>query len=333
MKPILITGINGFLASAIALDLLQSGYPVRGTLRSYSRRKLFPFLRQWEELYRAQLEIVEADLLHPSIWDQTIQGVDLILHVARVSHDKYTQSLPAKAQDELDVMSSLHVLQAAQRQGIRKVVRTLGSITFLPDDPAQAMSEETTLNKDHFAKSALREEAALWDFSARYAASIAVTTLHPTLIFGPRLATKHQLSLMILEDFMQRRLEGCPTPEIYLPIVDVANVVQAHTRALFDPTTDGKRYLLAPRESFPVTRMIETLNEVSNLKLNTQKTLDTEKLTQLARGGNRTAAYLLFFQTWPRNYLNDLSVSELKLDYLSPEESISRAVQQIIKEP
>jgi dihydroflavonol-4-reductase len=36
-KTIVLTGITGFIAKRIALDLLQAGYSVRGSLRSQSR--------------------------------------------------------------------------------------------------------------------------------------------------------------------------------------------------------------------------------------------------------------------------------------------------------
>jgi dihydroflavonol-4-reductase len=36
-KTVVLTGITGFIAKRIALDLLEAGYTVRGTLRSPSR--------------------------------------------------------------------------------------------------------------------------------------------------------------------------------------------------------------------------------------------------------------------------------------------------------
>jgi nucleoside-diphosphate-sugar epimerase len=70
-KTVVLTGITGFIAKRIALDLLQAGYSVRGSLRSQSRADevrdaLRPRLSDPAALDR--LSFVELDLGRDDGW-------------------------------------------------------------------------------------------------------------------------------------------------------------------------------------------------------------------------------------------------------------------------
>ena len=62
---ILVTGATGFVGKWTVIQLLQAGYPVRGTIRSMSRptKSGLVSLTQTGEARLAKLELVEADLL------------------------------------------------------------------------------------------------------------------------------------------------------------------------------------------------------------------------------------------------------------------------------
>jgi nucleoside-diphosphate-sugar epimerase len=86
---VLQTGINGFIASHIALEFLQRGYRVRGTVRdaaspgnawlSTGTNPLADFAA------KGALEIVEVpDIAAPGAWDATIRGVSVVVHTATV---------------------------------------------------------------------------------------------------------------------------------------------------------------------------------------------------------------------------------------------------------
>lgn len=71
---VLLTGVNGHLASGIALRLVEHGYRVRGTVRSLARGD---FVKQ--ELanrgYEHALEIVEVpDITVDGVFDSAMEG-------------------------------------------------------------------------------------------------------------------------------------------------------------------------------------------------------------------------------------------------------------------
>jgi nucleoside-diphosphate-sugar epimerase len=80
-KTVLITGINGYIASNIALLLLQHGYTIRGTSRSPTAgtHLLSGAFANYQDRYT---HYVVADITAPGAFDEAVKGVHGILHTA-----------------------------------------------------------------------------------------------------------------------------------------------------------------------------------------------------------------------------------------------------------
>ena len=80
-KTALITGINGYIASALGLLLLQRGYGVRGTVRDAKKAHRLldgPFASYGE---RFKLVVV-SDMSDIKALDDAVIGVHIIFHLA-----------------------------------------------------------------------------------------------------------------------------------------------------------------------------------------------------------------------------------------------------------
>jgi nucleoside-diphosphate-sugar epimerase len=80
---VLVTGINGYLGSHIADQILQAGFRVRGTTRILSRAA--PLKKLWDDRYgpdKVELVVVE-DMAVPGAFDEAVQGQSLYfsLHI------------------------------------------------------------------------------------------------------------------------------------------------------------------------------------------------------------------------------------------------------------
>lgn len=64
-KTVLVTGVNGYIASNIALKLLRRGYLVRGTSRSASAER---------RLFKGPFRGYESSYIHFLVPDITVQG-------------------------------------------------------------------------------------------------------------------------------------------------------------------------------------------------------------------------------------------------------------------
>lgn len=83
-KIVLLTGINGYIASHIALVLLRRGYTVRGTSRSPTTpSRLFAqsAFKPFAQTCRLQ-HVVVSDITAPSAFDEAVYGAHAIIHTA-----------------------------------------------------------------------------------------------------------------------------------------------------------------------------------------------------------------------------------------------------------
>src|SRR5690606_23708385 len=81
-KPtVLITGISGFIAKHCAVEMLNAGYAVRGTVRSLQRAgEVRDSLARHADV--ARLEFAQADLEKDVVWNEAVAGCAHVLHVA-----------------------------------------------------------------------------------------------------------------------------------------------------------------------------------------------------------------------------------------------------------
>ena len=73
-KIVLVTGINGYIASNLGLDLLKKGYTVRGTSRSVASKATLldgPFrgFEDYFEYYHV------PDITVPGAFDEAVKGI------------------------------------------------------------------------------------------------------------------------------------------------------------------------------------------------------------------------------------------------------------------
>ena len=81
-NKVLLTGISGWIAKHIAIELLNSGYEVLGTVRSqnFIRYKLKKTLSEYASTDK--LSFVELDLLKDDGWVEAAKDCKYIMHTA-----------------------------------------------------------------------------------------------------------------------------------------------------------------------------------------------------------------------------------------------------------
>jgi nucleoside-diphosphate-sugar epimerase len=80
-SKVLLTGISGWIAKHTAIELLNSGYEVLGTVRNSS------LIEQTKETISKHapidnLSFVELDLLKDDGWNEAAQGCKYVMHIA-----------------------------------------------------------------------------------------------------------------------------------------------------------------------------------------------------------------------------------------------------------
>ncbi|WP_206454021.1 SDR family oxidoreductase [Aurantimonas marina] len=243
---ILLTGISGFIAKHVALELLAAGYRVRGTVRSAAKAALVQ-----ETLKNAggavdRLEFVEADLTQDNGWDAAVAGCRFVVHTAspfpaRQSKDRYALVPIARG-------GTLRVVEAASRAGVERIVLTssVAAIYYGHDakqGPHYSESNWSNVESSHisdYAVSKTEAERAAW--KAVEAGGPELAVVNPAFVLGPMLDRETGTSAELIRTMLMGRLPA--VPDITFGIVDVRDVARAHLQAMTVPDAAGRRFIL-----------------------------------------------------------------------------------------
>ncbi|GAA4604000.1 nucleoside-diphosphate-sugar epimerase [Actinoplanes octamycinicus] len=247
-ERVLVTGGAGFIAGHVIRELLGRGYRVRATVRS---RK--PDLDG--------VEFVQADLLDDAGWAEAVAGVDHVLHVASP-----VRPGPVANEDDLIVPAregTVRVLRAARDAGVRRVVLTSAfhAAGFGHPHTGHVFTEDdwSVLDgpgMDAYGRSKVFAERAAWEFDR---GAMELTTLLPVAVLGPVLGSEISGGNHIVQRMLTGQMPGFP--DIYLPVVDVRDVADAHVRAMVTPGVDGERFLIANGPAIALKDIGATLRE------------------------------------------------------------------------
>lgn len=246
---ILLTGITGFIARRIALDLLRAGYRVRGSVRSDQgiaalRAGLGPHLPDPALLDR--LSFVRLDLGADAGWSAAMEGCAALIHTA----SPFPLAQPRDEQDLIRpaVEGTLRALGAAETAGVTRVVLT-SSVEAIMHGAQGTITEADWSDLSAptitaYGKSKTLAERAAWDFVAAHPA-MRLTVINPGLVLGTPLDGVTASSVSVIARFLSGR--DPLVPDFALPVVDLADVAAMHVAALDRPQTIAKRYIAADR--------------------------------------------------------------------------------------
>ncbi len=179
-SPMLVTGGAGFIGSHLVERLLADGHRVR-VLDNFSTgsRANLPFAAR----AGARLEILEGDIRDLATVERAVAGVDLIFHQAAM------RSVPRSVKDPLganehNVTGTLHVLEAARRGGVRRVVYASSSSVYgaRPELPKREDQAPAPVSPYAVSKVANEQYAAVW--TQLY--GVETVGLRYFNVFGPR---------------------------------------------------------------------------------------------------------------------------------------------------
>jgi dihydroflavonol-4-reductase len=237
---VLVTGATGFVASHCIKHLLESGFKVRGTVRSLKNAQKNKFLYDLVPEKKDNLQLVEADLLNKSSWPDAIKGSQYILHVASPMDMTATEAQTIKPAVE----GTLNILEAALKCQVKRVVLTGALFTAGYGMWDQVITEKvwsTCPNLKPYEKSKFLAEKAAWDFYEKNKGKIEMNVILPGFIVGPVFNSAGGSSEKVFSDLMTHKIPGIPN--LSFPSVDVRDLAVAHKKAMLAPSGDGKRYI------------------------------------------------------------------------------------------
>jgi len=262
-KLVLVTGGAGFIAVHCILQLLNTGYRVRATLRSLDRAAAVrAMLGEGGVEAGERLSFIQADLSADANWDEAVKGCTYVLHVASP-----TPKLNFKHEDEMIIPARegvLRVLRASRDGGVKRAVLTsaIGAIVYGHPRQTAPYDETTwtdTTNAPAYQKSKTLAEKAAWEFMAREGGSLELAVVNPAAVMGPVLGPDYSHSIYLIKNLLSGKMPGCP--KINSCFVDVRDVADLHLRAMTDPKAKGERFIASGGESIWLAGVAAILKE------------------------------------------------------------------------
>ncbi|PQA85403.1 NAD-dependent epimerase/dehydratase family protein [Hyphococcus luteus] len=259
---VLVTGVSGFIAKHAALQLLQKGYEVRGTVRSLS--KAFQVKKTLEDAGAdvSRLSFVAADLTSDEGWDEAAEGCGGVMHVASpfpVSQPRDRDALTPAARD-----GALRVLKAAEKAGRIVMTSSMAAMVYHPNrPPVVRIGEDDWTDLEWralspYIVSKTAAEKAAWDAAVIGGFKHRLTVVNPSLVLGPPLDDDIGASLDLIKFFMTGAYPAIPP--VSFPIVDVRDAAALHVAALETPEAGGRR-LIASADTLSLKGVADILRE------------------------------------------------------------------------
>ena len=138
-QTILVTGANSFIGGWIVKYLLEKGYNVRGTVRSQAKES--QVLEGISKDHQSRISFVHISDITTDSFDEAVQGVDGIIHVASPFHFKVTDPekdllLPA-INGTVRILQAAHEYNKNNQNKIKRVVITSSFASII--DPSKGL--------------------------------------------------------------------------------------------------------------------------------------------------------------------------------------------------
>lgn len=194
----LITGVAGFIGSALLRELLARGIEVRGldNLSTGRRDNIAEF--------EARFEFVTADILDKEAIRAACNGIDCVFHHAAIASVPRSLRDP-DATNRANVDGTLNVLMAARDAGVRRVVYAASSSAYGDVATLPKSEDMLPLPISPYAVSKLAGEMYAASFWRSY--GLETISLRYFNIFGPRQDPDSPYSA-VLARFIKEMLDG-----------------------------------------------------------------------------------------------------------------------------
>lgn len=191
-KKVLVTGADGFIGSHLTEMLLAAGYQVRA-LAQYNSFNNWGWL---EGMKHPKLEVVCGDVRDAHFCRQITVGVDTLFHLAALIAIPYSYVAPDSYVDT-NVKGTLNICQAAQENGVRRVLVTstsevYGTAQYVPIDEKHPKQPQSPYSATKIGADAMA-------LSFYHTFGLPVVVVRPFNTYGPRQSARAIIPTIITQ--------------------------------------------------------------------------------------------------------------------------------------
>jgi UDP-glucose 4-epimerase len=258
-KPWLVTGGAGFIGSHLVDAIRALGRPVR-VFDDFSTGQAANIA--------AGVEVVEGSVTNPAAVEAAVNGCEVVFHLAALASVAKSVEDPPLSH-AVCATGTLHVLNAARKAGVRRVVYAGSASAYGgADDPAGQDELTPLVALSPYAAAKLAGEFYCQSFAAVY--PLETVRLRFFNVFGPRQRPDSPYSGVIA--IFTGALSNGRTPTIHgdglqsRDFVYVSDVADALIRAAETPGVSGRVYNVGTGSSVTLLDLVRELNAILGTK-------------------------------------------------------------------
>lgn len=222
-KRVLVTGADGFIGSHLTEALVKAGASVRAFCL-YNSNASLGWLDQSEPAVREALDVRLGDIRDARFVEQSVEGVDIVFHLAALIAIPYSYHAPESFVDT-NIRGTMHVLEAVRRGGAGRMVNTSTSEVYGTPDTLPIRETHPLKGQSPYSATKIGADklCEAWFDSFR----TPVMTLRPFNTFGPR-----QSARAVIPTILTQLLAGATT-------IRLGNLAPKRDLSFVSDTVDG----------------------------------------------------------------------------------------------
>jgi len=247
MTKVLITGVNGFIGKTLSDELVIKGFNVNGTVRSVMSVD-FP---------GAITKFVIKDIDSKTDWQNALEGVDMVIHLAARVHVMKDTAIDALSEfRRVNVEGTLNLARQAVEAGVQRFifissikVNGEGSILGQPYTP-----EDQPAPVDPYGISKREAEDGLRQLASE--TGMEVVIIRPPLVYGPGVKANFQSMMRWLD-------KGIPLPLGAIhnkrSFVALDNLIDLIATCIHHPAAANQTFLAGDGEDISTTELLQRM--------------------------------------------------------------------------
>lgn len=249
-KPVFVSGANGYVASWLVKKLLDEGLTVHAAVRDPGNEKKIGHLKEAAVSSSGKLLFFKGDLLEVGSYAEAMAGCELVFHTA--SPFLLTVKDPQKELIDPAVKGTENILHTASNTpGVKRVVVSSSCAAIYSDAiesvnaPGGMLTEQnwnTTASLEYqpYSLSKTMAEKKAWEI-AKAQNQWDLIAINMSFVLGPPMNPHETTSESY--NFIKQIGDGSlknGIPKIGVGVVDVRDAADAHFKAGFTPSAQGR---------------------------------------------------------------------------------------------
>ena len=194
-KRILVTGADGFIGSHLTEELVRRGHDVRAfcLYNSFGHRG---WLDSADPHVLDSIDVFSGDIRDPNGVRTSMQGIDVVLHLAALIAIPYSYHSP-DAYVDTNVKGTLNVVQAARQLGTERVVHTSTSETYGTAQFVPIHEDHPLVGQSPYSATKIAADQLALSFFRSFDTPVSV--IRPFNTYGPRQSARAVIPTVITQ--------------------------------------------------------------------------------------------------------------------------------------